>query len=576
MNSSPLESRPDRTSAFSARGAGILSAAVGRRAVLAGGISGLAAIALAACSGASTAAPTSDAAAKTELVVAVPALAPTLDGVVGGGGITLESFEMNANLQAGLVRNPYIDGATEGTVIQDFNEYVGYLAESYDVSEDGLTYTFHLRDGVVSPLGNPLIADDVLYSFERKWNVPTYSKTVWAGGFAGPTAITKIDDATVTFTLTNAGFGLTFLGLLANLQGHIYDSVALKANVAADDPYSLLWAKSNGGWGHGPYSVTAQTPDQEMILTANPGYAYGEPAIAKVTLRVVGDAGTRATLVSTGDVDMAEGCRPTDQSRLTKVEGVVVPSEDAPIEFVDLTLVSNKAPFDNELVRQAMAYAVPYTEIMEQIYSGRATQTIGNINPTTKGYSVDSLPTYEYDTKKALALLKQAGMDRVSFTLSVSTATTDLVDASVLIQSYAKDAGFDIEINQMPAADFGTARSQATNQAILYRNRCQVQTPTYSCTVFFKPNNDASNPSRWEDDSSKTFWGFVDAAQALPDPLSDEAGALWIKAQDVLITSAPEIFICSIQPSQIFRSTVSGFAYRSENAIDFGNITATA
>ncbi|NQX25799.1 ABC transporter substrate-binding protein [Microbacteriaceae bacterium VKM Ac-2854] len=576
MNSSPLESRPERPSAFSARGAGILSASLGRRAVLAGGLGGLAAIALAACSGASTASPAADAAAKTELIVAVPALAPTLDGVVGGGGITLESFEMNANLQAGLVRNPYIDGATEGTVIQDFNEYVGYLAESYEVSDDGLTYTFHLRSGVVSPLGNPLTADDVLYSFERKWNVPTYSKTVWAGGFAGPEAITKVDDATVSFTLTNAGFGLTFLGLLANLQGHIHDSVALKANATAEDPYTLVWAKSNGGWGHGPYSVTSQTPDQEMILTANPGYAYGEPAISKVTLRVVGDAGTRATLVSTGDVDMAEGCRPTDQARLADAQGVVVPSEDSPIEYVDLTLVSNKAPFDNELVRQAMAYAVPYTEIMEQIYSGRATQTIGNINPTTKGYSVDSLPTYEYDTKKALALLKQAGMDRVSFTLSVSTATTDLVDASVLIQSYAKDAGFDIEINQMPAADFGTARSQATNQAIIYRNRCQVQTPTYSCTVFFKPNNDASNPSRWEDASAQEFWGYVDAAQALPDPLSDEAGELWIQAQEVLISSAPEIFVCSIQPSQIYRSTVSGFTYRSENAIDFGNLTATA
>ncbi|SMH49511.1 peptide/nickel transport system substrate-binding protein [Rathayibacter oskolensis] len=566
---------PASGAVFSARGADLFSAAIGRRTVLAGGVSGLAALALAACTGSSTAATQATGAAKTELVVAVPALAPTLDGVVGGGGLTLESFEMNANLQAGLVRNPYIDGDTEGTVIQDFNEYVGYLAESYEVSGDGLTYTFRLRPDVVSPLGNPLTADDVLYSFERKWNVATYSKGVWLAGFAGPEAITKVDDSTVAFTLTSAGFGLTFLGLLANLQGHIYDSVALTANTTAEDPYAVNWAKTNGGWGHGPYHVTSQTPDQEMILTANSGYAYGEPSIAKVTLRVVGDAGTRATLVSTGDVDMAEGCRPTDQARLANAQGVVVPSAENPIEYVDLTLVTNKAPFDNELVRQAMAFAIPYDEIMEQIYSGRATATIGNINPSTKGYSVDSLPTYEYDPEKALALLEEAGVDGVAYTLSVSTATTDLVDASVLIQSYAKDAGFDIEINQMPAADFGTARGQATGQAIIYRNRCQVQTPTYSCTIFFKPGNDTSNPSRWEDASASTFWGYVDAAQALPDPLSDEAGELWIQAQTVLIDSAPEIFVCSIQPSQVFRTAVSGFAYRSENAIDFGNIEAT-
>ncbi|OLS99509.1 hypothetical protein BJF90_08355 [Pseudonocardia sp. CNS-004] len=266
------------------------NSAFGRRRFITGGLSGLGLLALAACGGGGGSAAGGGGGGNRSLVVAVPALAPTLDGVVGGGGLTLEAFEMNANLQAGLVRNPYIAGTTPNTVVQDFNTYAGYLAESYDVSPDGLTYTFHLRPGLMSPLGNAITADDVLWSFERKWNTPTYSSTVWQGGFAGPQAISKVDDRTVAFALTNAGFGLTFLGLLANLQGHIYDSTALRQHATSADPYALEWAKANGGWGLGPYHVTAQTPDQEMVLTANPNYAYGAPAIGQVTLRVVGDA----------------------------------------------------------------------------------------------------------------------------------------------------------------------------------------------------------------------------------------------------------------------------------------------
>ena len=550
-----------------------------RRSLLTGTLGGIAALALAGCadrSGAPAGGASGGGDGVRQLVVAVPALAPTLDGVVGGGGINLESFEMNANLQAGLVRNPYIPGLTPDTVVQDFNTYVGYLAESYEVSDDGLTYTFVLRDGLMSPLGNTITADDVLYSFERKWNVPTYSRSVWESGFAGPEAITRVDDRTVAFELLSAGFGLTFLGLLANLQGHVYDSTALQEHATPDDPYALEWARVNGGWGLGPYHVTSQVPDQEMILTANEHYALGEPAISQVTLRVVGDAGTRASLVVAGDVEMAQAIRPADQARLAGNDDVVVPEAD-PIEYVDLTLVTNKAPFDDPAVRRAMAHAVPYDQIAAEIYNGRAVPMIGNINPNTLNYTTDGLPRYGYDPARARELLAEAGFpDGVSFTVAVSTANPDLVDTCVLLRSYAADAGFTIDVAQMAAADFGTARTEATNQALIYRNRSQVQTPTYACTIFWRPDDDPSNPSRWDEPASREFWEVVDRAQALPDPLSPEAGELWHRAQTILLESTPEIFVCGIQPSQVFRSTVHGFAYRSENAIDYGHLEVQA
>jgi peptide/nickel transport system substrate-binding protein len=549
-----------------------------RRSFLAGAAGAVAAATLSGCAvryvsatGDSSTVITSSA---RELIVAVSALAPSLDGVIDGTGLTLQAFELNANLQAGLVRNPYVPGETPGTVIQDFNRYVPYVAKSYDVSDDGLLYAFHLREGLKSPLGNTITADDVVYSFQRKWAVPTYTRSSW-GDFRGPAAIKKTGDYTVTFELPSAGFGLTFLGLLANLTGHVYDSTALRKHATRSDPWTLTWSADNGGWGLGPYYMSSQTPDQEMALTANPHYAYGKPPIDTVILQVVADAGTRAALVATGAADMGEDILATDQAKLSGHRGVIAPVVKNPIEYSDLTLVTNKAPFNDVKVRQALAKAIPYEQIRQQVYAGRAVPMIGNINPATDGYSTAGLPRLTYDPAAAKSMLAKAGHPGgLPFTLTVSSATSDCVDAAVLIKSYAANAGFDVTIKQLSAAAFATARAEATEEAIIYLNRAQVQTPTYSCEAFFQPGT-LSNPSRWGDTMNKEFWTYADAADTLPSPLGAVAGKLWEKAETILIDSSTEIFVCALQPTQIYRDDIRGFAYRSENAIDFGNITFT-
>jgi peptide/nickel transport system substrate-binding protein len=533
------------------------------------------ALTLSACTASNVGAGAPTGTLKQEIVVAVPSLTPTFGGQDGGNALSLEAFEINANTQATLVRNPYVPGTSTGAVMQDFNNYQGYLAQSYDVGPDGKTITFHLRQNLLSQSGNPLTADDVVWSFERKFASPTGAASVYAPALADPkTQLKKIDDHTVAFTIKQPSYVFTFLGLLANLNGHIYDSTFLKQHATPQDPYAINWSKTNSGWGFGPYSITAVTPGQEMVLTANPHYAFGAPTVKKVTLRVVPDAGTRASLVARGDVDLAEGIKPVDQAQLARTAGVVVPEQVDPIEYIDLTLVTNKAPFNNEKVRQAMAWAIPYDQIMQQIYSGRATRTVGNINPKTKGYTTAGLPTYNYDPAKAKQLLAEAGFPNgVSFDFTVSNAVPDLLDAVVMMKSYAVDAGFNINITQQSAAAFAQGRSQATYQALMYRNRSQTQSPTYALTIFWKPNNNTANPSRWE---NQQFYDTVDAGIAVPDALSAEAGKYWNKAMAIEVNSAPEIFIANLQPSQVYRKTVGGYTYRSENGVDFGNLKVSA
>jgi peptide/nickel transport system substrate-binding protein len=222
-----------------------------------------------------------------------------------------------------------------------------------------------------------------------------------------------------------------------------------------------------------------------------------------------------------------------------------------------------------------MGYAVPYKQIISQIYEGRAKYQKGSINPSFKNYSNTSLPAYTYDTKKAKALLKQAGVTNPTFTLDVSTATPDLVDASVLIKSYAEKAGFTVNIKQDTAADFGTGRTNAAYQALIYRNRAQVQTPTYAMTTFFKPGNDLSNPSRWQDADNTKFQNILTEAAKQPSPLTVQAGKDWEAAEKILINNNVEDLVAYIQPSQIYSTKVKGYAYRSENAIDFAHLTVS-
>lgn len=527
-------------------------------------------------SGASQGGGASGGTAKTDLVVAAATLATTYAGPDGGNGASYENYELNVNTQAMLIRNPYVEGRTPGVLVQDYYEYEGYLADDFTWSEDGRTLTVTLVEGVVSPNGNTLSADDVIWSFARKFaSTASPIKAMCQPFFTDPTTqLVKVDDKTVTFSITEPGYGQEFLGILGNaLAGGIHDSVFLQTVATPQDPYAIEWSKTGTGWGFGAYNVASVTPDQEMVMQANEDYVLGAPGIKKVVLRSVPDPGTRASLLLSGDVDLAENIRPADQADLADSEGVVVPDVES-IEYVDLTLVCNKAPFDDPLVRQAVAWAVPYDEIMKQIYSGRAERIVGNINPQTPGYSTDGLPTYDYDVAKAKQLLTQAGFpDGLTFTLSVSNALPDMVDSAVLIQSYAKDAGITIEIQQDTAAAFAQARSGATYQALLYRNRAQVQSPTYSSTLFWRPNNNTSNPSRWEDPA---FYAAVTAASRVADPLSEEAGALWEAATAIQLEAAAEIFVCTVQPAQVYRETVSGYAYRTENAVDFANVEVSS
>ncbi|MFZ2176339.1 MAG: ABC transporter substrate-binding protein [Rhodococcus sp. (in: high G+C Gram-positive bacteria)] len=524
----------------------------------------LGALVLSACGGGG-----STAASGEQLIIVTGAQTNSFAQDVNGTGYENAEFLLNSN--ATLLRNPYVDGDGEMSRHQDLYAFEGLLADSYEVSDDGLVYTFRLSESALSQAGNTLTADDVLYSYERKFAVPTsIVPFVSAPAIVDPARqIRKIDDHTVTFTVDAASHGFTLLSLLSNTTATIYDSKVLKEHASDSDPYAAQWSSTNGNWGFGAYKLDTFKPGQEMIYTANPGYVGGEPEVKRIVQRVVQDPGTRANLLRNGDANIAAQLRPADQADLTtdpNVELYTAPTNA--MSYIPLTTTT--APFDNVAVRRAFAYAIPYDKIIEDTYRGRAGEIAGILSPDAPGYDGEGLAPFTYDPAKSKEILAAAGITSpVAFTLTVNSSTPDLQEAATQIQTAAAAAGFTITIDPVPSATYNEGLAAKTFQASMGRDYSVVKSPPYELLLFYT----AGSPLNWPNWENAAFYAAVNAGIAAGDPLSPEAGVHWNAAQRLIQEEVPTVWMNSVQPLNAFRSDVDGYVFRTDNVIDYSELS---
>jgi peptide/nickel transport system substrate-binding protein len=500
--------------------------------------------------------------AETTLIEAVAAMPTALAYDQIGPGY--ENLEFNLNTNATLVRNPYVRDAS-GALGEDVTRFEPYLAQSYDVSDDGLVYTFHLRPDVRAA-GNPLTVDDVLWSYERKWNSRTATPFVSAPIITDPSKqFVKRDDHTLAIHVARRSDGFTLLGLLANVTAEIYDSTLLKAHATPADPYAVAWSATRGNFGFGPYQVASFTAGQELVLTASPNAVLGKPKIDRIIERVVSDPGTRATLLKNGDVDIATQLRPADLADLAHDPDVKTFTNQTN-NIVYVTMRTTSAPFDQLAVRQAMTYAIPYKEILDQVYRGRGGLRAGLINPGYPNAITTGLRTPAYDPAKAKALLAAAGITTpVKVSLTVSNAVPDLQDASIAIRSAAAAAGFDITINLLPPAALQQALSTGNFQLSILRDNAITLSPPYELLLYLARGS-VLNRAKFDNDA---FYAAVERGVEAGDPLSAAAAPAWNEAQQIWQEQAPYTILAWVEPLSAMRADIDGFAWRSDNIIDF-------
>jgi peptide/nickel transport system substrate-binding protein len=356
---------------------------------------------------------------------------------------------------------------TDGLVRTGTTEVEGALAESWDVSEDGLTTTFHLRDGLAFADGTPLTARDVVWSYQRSLLGPGYVKALLPfAGVASPDAVTAPDDSTVVVTSTFASPLLTKMEAMQPLG--VFSQATGEANATPDDPWAGAYFRENAN-SSGPYTVASYDPTQQLVLEPNPSY-YDQDKIANagVTIQFVSDASQRALLLRSGEIDLAQGI-PLDQVKAMEDEDGLTVVSEASNRLEYLGFNTSQPPFDDPLVRQAVAKAVPYEDLVDQVLYGYANASTGVVPATMETHS-DDAGTFEEDLDGARDLLDEAGLpDGFSSTLYFKQSSAVESAAAVLVQANLKEIGVDIDLKPLTDADF-TAQTGARSLPMYLNN----------------------------------------------------------------------------------------------------------
>ena len=381
----------------------------------------------------------STAAAQESIRIGIPGDGDTLDPAYM---TFVSSFAIATNVFSGLVR--YIPGTID--LMPD-------LATDWETSEDGLTWTFHIRDDVQWQRGyGQLVAQDIVDSYNRIMDPATGSR--FQTDLSMVADIQAPDDTTVVFTLNQPS--AAFLHTVAAFrQGMIVNVQALEDMGEADYARSPV--------GSGAYEVEEWIPAVQVSLKANPDYYQGEPLIDEATFVVIPDENVRMLALENGEVDIAMNLQnPEIYNRLLSVPGIETGSITTSTSH-GIGINLRMEPFDDVRVREALYRGLDLELIAEVIWGGLAQPAYSDLAPAYLGHTED-VPRYPYDPERARELLAEAGYpDGFSTTLYwLNTHSTDLLGT---VRAMWRDIGVETEVRLV---DSGTwVASLASGEAPL-------------------------------------------------------------------------------------------------------------
>lgn len=283
------------------------------------------------------------------------------------------------------------------------------LAESYEVSPDGLTWTFRLREGIRFHDGTTLDSGDVVFSVMRQMdeNHPAHvpGKMQYAHFLFGDrstsetTLVTDVsapDERTVVFRLARP------------YQPFAKNMAMTAAAIVSPEAVRTLKADFNTTMvGTGPFRLKSAQRDSQVTLVRNEEFAGPRPPLDEIRFRILRDANVRLSSVQKGETDVIAGVEPTAIEQIEKNPQLVLLSEPS-MNLGYLMLNNQKPPFDNRLVRLAVNHAINREAIAEQLFSGTSVVARGIIPPGMLGHNPDS-KGYPYDPERAKKLLAEAG-----------------------------------------------------------------------------------------------------------------------------------------------------------------------
>lgn len=465
---------------------------------------------------------------------------------------SLGGYDATANLYEPLITQKLVPN-NQGELIGQ-RQMEGAVAESFEVSEDGTVFTFHLRQDAKFADGTPITAHDYKYTFDRAMQGPGYIGLLTPFmALESPDNVEVLDDYTLRIT-TSRPAALTETIIAFQVFGAISKATA-EEHATADDPWADAWHHTNAN-PSGPYTITEWNAGVEYVFEPNPNYWRGPDFFqnSKVIFRVVPDAATRIQLIRAGDVDVALGIPFSDLNELEADPNVAIHAIPT-TRIYHLGMNLNTPPFDDARVRQAVSMAIPYEAIVENVIFGFGLQPTSPIPQGMEGHTDEFWAYDEVDLDEAQALLEEAGYgDGLEVELTVPQEDQTRVDAAVWVQSGLAEIGIDVAINAVPTAEFSGLINSHELPFFIQEWYSWGNDPFYQLTWNFKCGSFPNFVNYCNEELDQ----IIEAGTFSRDP--DERQTLTRQAQEILAADVPWALL--YQPSWIVatRSDVSGIA----------------
>ncbi len=478
------------------------------------------------------------------MAISAPAETEKEETVIVRTNIGSEPDNLHPWLSAASDTEAIFHNVFEGLVLFDeTGAIIPGLAEDWDISDDGLTYTFYLRDDVTFHNGKKMTAEDVIYTFETLSGLN--GEDALSSKFTAITAIEAEDEYTVTMTLNEANS--------AFLQ---YTRIAVLPKDYEE--------QSTAPIGTGPFMFVEYIPGQKVVLEKNDAY-YEEsrmPQINQAEIYVITDESAVMTAMQAGQLDVA--LLYSDNAEYLSGDFEILSS---PQNMVQLFAMNNSTePFDDIRVRQAFEYVIDKQMIIDTVFSGYATELYSNFSPVMAVYYNDELSEYyETDVEKAQELMKEAGYEGgFEITIKVPSNYPLHVDSALVIAEQLKQIGVEAELELV---------EWATWLEDVYSN-AEYETTIIGLTGKLDPNDILG---RYVSDYGKNFFQYENETY---DELMEEALTadeetrieIYKECQKILTEDAAAVWISDPHQTVVVRSDLKGYTFYPLSFIDLSKL----
>lgn len=454
---------------------------------------------------------------------------------MGGNPVTLDPHGSNDQPSSRVHRQIY-----ETLIYQTESLQLEPMLATSWTQVDELTFEFKLKQGVKFHNGEELTASDVKFTIERAL------KSAFIGHIVGaidPEGITVVDTYTIRISTKQP-----FAPMLTHLAHPAMAILNEKAVLAAGDDYGT------NPVGTGPFKFASWDFDEKVTLTRFDDYHGAAPALREVVFRIVPDNTVRTIELETGGADIAYDIQPADVSRVDSDPNLVL-VRDANLSVTYIGFNTEKAPFNDVRVRQAINLAIDMEAVVNAVYAGVGSPAAGPLGPNVFGANL-SLAPYNRDLTAARALLAEAGFANGFNTTLWTNDNLQRVQIAEIVQNQLADVGIGIEIIEVEWSKYLADTAAGLHDMFILGWTTVTADADYGLYALFHSSAKGTPGNR-------TFYGNdrVDELLDLGRTTADQNARLaaYREAQEIIRDDAPWIFTWNGENLTGINKSVKGF-----------------